>query len=74
MTQILGWAGMVLIILAYYLLSTRKVSASSKAFNLINLFGGVFIIASALPTGLWPVVVLNAFWVIIALWALRRKA
>jgi len=37
---IAGWIGMVLIVGAYYLISTKKVSGTSILYQLMNLGGG----------------------------------
>jgi hypothetical protein len=57
-----GWAGMFLMILDYFLLSTKKLKFDSITYNLINLLGGVGVLISSFYAKLWPVVVLNIFW------------
>jgi len=70
---IIGWVGATLIILAYFLLSTKKLKSDSIIYSLLNLFGGVGILISAFYAGLWPVVVLNIFWIGIAIFSIYKK-
>jgi formate hydrogenlyase subunit 3/multisubunit Na+/H+ antiporter MnhD subunit len=70
--NLIGWVGMLLIILGYLLISTKKISSSSFSYNLLNLLGGVGIIVNASYFSAWPSVVLNIFWVCIAIYAISK--
>jgi hypothetical protein len=67
-----GWLGMFLIILDYFLLSLKKLKFNSIPYNLLNLFGGVGMLINAFYTKLWPVVVLNIFWIGIAVFSIYK--
>lgn len=41
MDEIIGWIGAGLIVLDYFLLSTKKVSSSSKIYHTLNLLGAI---------------------------------
>lgn len=58
-----GWVGMFLMILDYFLLSTKKLKFDSITYNIINLLGGIGVLISSFYAQLWPVVVLNIFWI-----------
>ncbi len=60
--QIAGWIGMILLIIAYFLLSIKKLKFNSLVYQLLNLFGSVGIIASTVATNSWPTVTLNVLW------------
>lgn len=60
--QIVGWAGMISMIFAYFLLSAKKMKSNSLSYNLLNLFGGVGLLISSFNAKLWPIVALNVFW------------
>ena len=70
--NLVGWIGMVLIILAYLLIATKKIISSSVSYNLLKLLGGVGIIVNASYFSAWPSVVLNIFWVFIAIYAISK--
>lgn len=70
--SIAGWIGMVLIILAYFLLSTKKLKFNSITYNVLNIAGGLGLIVSTLVTKSWPVVVLNIFWIGIAIYSIIK--
>jgi hypothetical protein len=67
-----GWLGMFLIILDYFLLSLKKLKFNSVPYNLLNLFGGIGMLINAFYTKLWPVVVLNIFWIGIAVFSIYK--
>lgn len=71
--MISGWIGMFLMILAYFLLSYKKLESNSLNYNLLNLFGGVGVLISAFYSKLWPVVALNIFWSGIAIFSICKN-
>ncbi len=70
--SLFGWAGMILISVAYFLLSTKKLKSHSIVYHLLNLFGGIGIIVSTAATKSWPSVALNVIWGIIAIFAIYK--
>jgi len=38
--EIIGWLGMVLILVAYWLISSRRIEAKSVLYQILNLGGG----------------------------------
>ena len=69
---IIGWAGAALILLAYLLVSTKKLSSVSKEFQLLNLFGAVGIVINSSVHRAFPSVGLNVVWAIIAVYGLAK--
>jgi len=69
---ILGWLGMVFFILAYFLLSIKKLNSNSKLYHLLNLLGSIGIVISTLYTKSWPAMTLNIFWGIIAIFSIYK--
>jgi hypothetical protein len=67
-----GWLGMFLIILDYFLLSLKKLKFNSLPYNFLNLFGGVGMLINAFYSRLWPVFVLNIFWIGIAVFSIYK--
>jgi purine-cytosine permease-like protein len=70
--DIIGWTGSACILAAYALNSFQKIKSDSLAFQLLNLFGGIFFIVYTATLGAFASTALNVVWVIIALIALAR--
>ncbi len=69
-----GWAGTVLLLLAYGLVSVRRLDGDGPAFQLLNVTGSAGLGAAAVPGGVWSAATLNALWVAIGLAVLARRA
>jgi len=70
--DILGWIGAILLLLAYALVSNRKLAGDSVRFQLLNLSGGLLLAANSAYHGALPSVAVNAVWIVIGLAALLR--
>lgn len=70
LVNIVGWAGTILMIAAYFLVSTRKVESNDKSYQLMNLFGAVFLGTNVFYQKAWPAVAFEALWILIAIYAL----
>ena len=70
--EVLGWAGMALIVGAYALLSAGRVSSESKTYQVMNIAGAVGFIVNSGAKGAYPSAVLNVFWIGIGVYALTR--
>jgi hypothetical protein len=68
--DILGWVGAALILIAYYLVSSKKVKGDSNVFQAMNLFGAIALMINTYAKGAIPSVFLNIFWAGIAAKAL----
>ena len=66
-SQVLGWIGTFLVVLAYYLVSTNKINATSKRYQLINLFGAIGVGFNVFHQQAWPALALQVVWAIIAI-------
>lgn len=71
--QIAGWAGTFLIILAYFLVSYKKIDAGSRIYQLINLLGAIGVGVNVFYQQAWPAVALQIIWGVIAIVALIRS-
>lgn len=69
--DIFGWIGMVLVLLAYGLLSTNKIS-NGKLYQIINLIAAVFMAIALLPKNAWFSFALQIAWALIAIVAIIR--
>jgi hypothetical protein len=70
--DILGWAGAVILLSAYGLVSIKKLEGDSVPYQLLNLAGGTFLIVNTVYYGAYPSSVVNLIWSLIAILALSR--
>jgi hypothetical protein len=63
---------MVLLILAYFLLSIKKLKSNFVLYHLLNLLGATGIVISTLETKSWPAMTLNIIWVVIAIFSIYK--
>lgn len=68
--EAIGWTGTVMIVLAYFLISNSYISAGSSNYQLLNLFGAVFLGISLVVKKAWPALALQLIWSVIAIIAL----
>lgn len=71
--SVLGWLGMGLLIGAYGLVTAGRITGTSLPFQLMNLFGGAFLMINSAYYGAWPSAVLNLVWVVIGTVGLARS-
>lgn len=70
--EVLGWIGATLILLAYGLLTLRRLGTESASYQWMNLAGAAGLIVNGAWNGAFPSVFLNVVWLGIALYALSR--
>lgn len=71
---ILGWAGAGVLLLAYALVSAKRLAGDGWQFQLLNLAGGLALAVNSAHSGAWPSAALNVVWVAIGTVALARFA
>ncbi len=69
--DILGWIGMVLVLIAYALLSTNKIE-NGKLYQTLNLLAAIFMAIGLFPKNAWFSFSLQIIWGIVALVALIK--
>jgi riboflavin transporter FmnP len=62
----MGWAGSIVLVVAYLLNSIGKLDSQSFAYQFMNFLGGGFLIINTLFYGAYPSSFLNTIWAIIA--------
>lgn len=65
--DLIGWVGAVLILLAYYLISSKKTKGDSTFYQALNLIGAVALLILTYAKGAIPSAVLNIIWAAIAI-------
>lgn len=68
--DVLGWMGALLLLGAYALISFKKIEGNSLIFQLMNIFGSVFLVVNTYYYGAWPSTLVNLIWILIAMSAI----
>jgi len=71
--DIVGWIGAVALLLAYGLVSTRKLQGDSGIYQVFNFIGAAFLMANSFFYGAFPSAAVNIVWISIAVFAVLRK-
>lgn len=66
----IGWIGALLILIGYGLISFKKIEGNSLKFQLLNIFGSVFLAINTYYYGAIPSTLVNVVWAIIAIAAI----
>ena len=69
--DICGWIGMILVLVAYGLLSTNKVE-NGKLYQMLNLIAATFMAIGLFPTKAWFSFTLQVIWALIAVVAIIK--
>ena len=69
--NILGWIGMILVLVAYLLLSTEKIK-NGIIYQILNLVAALFMAIGLIPTKAWFSFTLQVAWGIIAVVSLIK--
>ena len=69
--DILGWIGMILVLLAYGLLSTNKIP-NGKLYQVLNLLAAIFMAIGVFPKNAWFSFILQIIWAFIAIIAIFK--
>lgn len=64
--DILGWIGMVLVLIAYVLLSTNKLD-NGKLYQILNLIAALLMAIGLFPKKAWFSFALQVAWAMIAI-------
>ena len=68
--EIIGWIGMILVLMAYLLITMKKTASDSRLYHSMNLVGAFMIGLNAIANGAFPSGTLNIIWVFIAIYGL----
>ncbi|MBL0000639.1 MAG: hypothetical protein IPO97_06295 [Sphingomonadales bacterium] len=75
LVEIVGWAGAILILLAYILLTLGRLKAQSVAYQVMNVAGSIGFLINGWVNRALPSAALNLIWMgigVYALWKMRR--
>ena len=74
--EVVGWAGALLILAGYALLTSDRVTAHSPLYQWLNVVGAAGFIVNGLANQAYPSAGLNIVWMgigAVALWKIARK-
>jgi len=71
--DVVGWLGVACLLIAYGLVSTRKLEGDSSTYQVMNLVGSALLIINSTYYGAFPSVGVNVAWIGIAFFTLVRK-
>ncbi|MBC7364031.1 MAG: hypothetical protein H5U07_05760 [Candidatus Aminicenantes bacterium] len=71
--NVAGWSGALLLLLAYFLVSSKKLDGDSILYQLLNLAGSLFLLLNAYHFGALPSVGVNTVWIGIAFFTIIKK-
>ncbi len=66
LNQLIGFAGLIIMLVAYFLLSKGKLAGRSNLYQVLNLIGAIALGYNALVQEAWPIVALEIFWCFVA--------
>jgi hypothetical protein len=69
----IGWVGTILFLVAYALVSAKKVEADSWSYQGMNLIAGIFLTINTLYLQAYPSAGLNIAWLLIAVVTLSKR-
>jgi hypothetical protein len=71
--DVAGWIGVVALLVAYGLVSTKRIEGDSVVYQMLNLVGAGLLIVNSFYYGAYPSVGINVIWIGIAVYALGRR-
>ena len=72
--EITGWLGAILMLSAYVLLTTGKMSGRSSLYHGLNILAGAGVTANSAWNGAYPSVFINVVWMAIGLYGLLSRS
>ncbi len=69
--DIIGWIGSILVVLAYFLLSTKKIKPG-LTYQLLNLFAAALMAIGLFPRNAWFSFAVQIVWAIVAIFAIVK--
>lgn len=69
----IGIFGVILVLIAYYLLTVGKMNALDLSYQLLNLFGSAFILFSLIYTWNLSAVMIESAWIVVSFIGIYRS-
>jgi hypothetical protein len=68
-----GWLGAAALLLAYAMVSSRRVEGQSVSFQLLNVGGSLLLAANTVYYGSYPSTFVNFIWAAIAIFSIATR-
>ena len=68
--NVLGWIGAFLLLLAYALVSFKKLEVDSQTYQWLNITASILLLINTIYYGAYPSSFVNAAWTVIAFFAI----
>ena len=69
----IGWAGAVALLVAYAMVSSRRLEGDSAVYQLLNISGSLLLAANTIFYGSYPSTFVNLIWAAIAAVSVMRR-
>ena len=69
----IGWTGAALLLVAYAMVSSKKLEVDSTAYQLLNIIGSVFLVANTIFYRAYPSSFVNVIWAGIAIFSIATR-
>jgi len=69
----IGWVGAVALLIAYAMVSHKKLDADSAMYQLLNISGSILLAANTIFYGSYPSTFVNLIWAAIAVFAIAAR-
>jgi uncharacterized membrane protein YedE/YeeE len=68
--DVFGWIGAAALLVAYWMVSTRRADGTAMSYQSLNLIGSVLVLVNSLYYGAYPSVAVNGVWIVIGAYAI----
>ncbi len=69
--DLIGWIGMIMVLIAYVLLSTNKIK-NGYLYQILNLIAGICMAIGLFPKNAWFSFTLQVIWSLVAVWSIVK--
>ena len=69
----IGWVGAGFLLVAYAMVSSKKLEADSTAYQLFNIIGSLFLVANTIFYRAYPSSFVNLIWMGIAVFSIATR-
>jgi hypothetical protein len=69
----IGWAGAALLLVAYAMISSKKLEPDSTGYQLLNIIGSLFLVANTIFYRAYPSSFVNVIWAGIAVFSIATR-
>lgn len=67
-----GIVGVIILLMAYFLLQSKRIASEGVLYSLMNLVGAIFILYSLILDWNTPAVIMESVWIVISMFALFK--